>query len=853
MISNVISLPLTDGSAQITWTTDKYSHSEIDYGTDPASLGLSISSPALVTSHALSLNGLTIGATYYFRVTSTDFSNNSTTYPPTGNNPLSFAVPDRRMIDTTIADFSAGTLGTNTYITSDGDGDVILLPTVGTEFSGTSLPAGWFIADYPDPGGTAVVSGGLLTLHGTRVGTDATYGPGRSLDFVATFTIGTSREVGFGVDFGETPWAIFSTDPSTGSTLQARSKDQGNPPIVINTTIPGNWLGTPHHYRIEWNTSNVIYYIDGVQVANHTITISSNMRPMAAKYRNLGVDVTVDWLRMSPYSSPGTFTSRIWDVVGTADWGAPDWITDLPAGTSLMMSVRTGNTPIPDGSWTGYTPITYGSSIGRSSRYLQYQAVLSASDYTRTPMVRQVAFGYIFHPDTTPPTITGRSPTPGAFNVEQNSNVDILFSEAMDSSTIIVTTVTLHNLDTALDVPAVVNYLGLTATLNPASSLDPDALFQANVSGSVADLTGNQLGANNSWSFRTANTGSFTDNTFAEFGDGTTGLGTYVAETTDGEVILAPVVGDEFSASTFPGDWTVSQYNSGNSGGTVAESNGQISLTGVQLSKNDTYAPGYWLEFVATFYNISYQAVGFGNDFYYSPYVIFGTDNGGNFAANSVPGGNTFLPGYQGTPHRYKIVWNSSSVDYYIDGSLVASLTETTPDNLRPMLASYGLSGALNVNWLRMGPYQTSGDYISKVFTAKTDATWTSLVGTISRPGSTTATVYTRTSTDDQNWSDWAAVNLDDSIVSPHGRYFQYRVNMTTADTGITPVVENVTINYYVTPSAILPIQSGWNLVTLPLTPITPYNAETLLQAINAQGGNCTEIDQWNDAGWEIH
>ena len=301
VISNVISLPSTDGSAHITWTTDKYSHSRVEYGTDPTTLGTSISNPTLVTSHAISLTGLTIGATYYFRVTSTDFSNNSTTYPPTGNNPLSFAVPDRRMIDTTVADFSAGTLDTNTYITSDGDGDVILLPTVGTEFSGTALPAGWFIADYPDPGGTAVVSGGLLTLHGTRVGTDATFGPGRSLDFVATFTTGTSREIGFGVDFGETPWAIFGTDPSTGTALQARSKDQGSPAIAINTTIPGNWLGVSHHYRIEWNTSNIIYYIDGIQVANHTITISSNMRPMAAKYRNLGVDVTVDWLRMSPY------------------------------------------------------------------------------------------------------------------------------------------------------------------------------------------------------------------------------------------------------------------------------------------------------------------------------------------------------------------------------------------------------------------------------------------------------------------------------------------------------------------------------------------------------------------------
>lgn len=45
----------------------------------------------------------------------------------------------------------------------------------------------------------------------------------------------------------------------------------------------------------------------------------------------------------------------------------------------------------------------------------------------------------------------------------------------------------------------------------------------------------------------------------------------------------------------------------------------------------------------------------------------------------------------------------------------------------------------------------------------------------------------------------------------------------------------------------------GWNLITLPLTPINPYNAETILQSINAQGGACNEIDQWLNGGWNSH
>jgi hypothetical protein len=50
-----------------------------------------------------------------------------------------------------------------------------------------------------------------------------------------------------------------------------------------------------------------------------------------------------------------------------------------------------------------------------------------------------------------------------------------------------------------------------------------------------------------------------------------------------------------------------------------------------------------------------------------------------------------------------------------------------------------------------------------------------------------------------------------------------------------------------------LNFKPGWNLITLPLSPITPYDAETLLQAITAQGGECPEIVQWVNGGWNSH
>ncbi len=62
--------------ATITWTTNKPGTTEVDYGTS-SSYGLS--SPynaALVTSHSVTLTGLTAGQTYHFRVKSWDASDN---------------------------------------------------------------------------------------------------------------------------------------------------------------------------------------------------------------------------------------------------------------------------------------------------------------------------------------------------------------------------------------------------------------------------------------------------------------------------------------------------------------------------------------------------------------------------------------------------------------------------------------------------------------------------------------------------------------------------------------------------------------------------------------------------------
>jgi hypothetical protein len=89
----VISSVTTSGagtSAAINWITDVPSHSVVEYGTQPSQLTTQVSVGTLVTSHTVTLPGLTPGVRYYYRVRSTDAGSQTTLWPPLTNPPADF-------------------------------------------------------------------------------------------------------------------------------------------------------------------------------------------------------------------------------------------------------------------------------------------------------------------------------------------------------------------------------------------------------------------------------------------------------------------------------------------------------------------------------------------------------------------------------------------------------------------------------------------------------------------------------------------------------------------------------------------------------------------------------------------
>src|SRR6202043_1853774 len=79
VISGVTATGISSTTATITWTTDETSSSQVAYGTTPAYGSQPPLNSALVTSHSVTITGLTSGTTYNYAVTSVNGFAGSTT------------------------------------------------------------------------------------------------------------------------------------------------------------------------------------------------------------------------------------------------------------------------------------------------------------------------------------------------------------------------------------------------------------------------------------------------------------------------------------------------------------------------------------------------------------------------------------------------------------------------------------------------------------------------------------------------------------------------------------------------------------------------------------------------------
>ncbi|MBI4761641.1 MAG: choice-of-anchor Q domain-containing protein [Chloroflexota bacterium] len=95
-----------------------------------------------------------------------------------------------------------------------------------------------------------------------------------------------------------------------------------------------------------------------------------------------------------PSSTTCTFESRVFDVGTPMDWVSLSWSGATPAGTTVAFAARTGNSPIPDNTWTNWQAVN-GNFTNPGSRYLQYRAMLSTTNNQATPAIENIALTYV--------------------------------------------------------------------------------------------------------------------------------------------------------------------------------------------------------------------------------------------------------------------------------------------------------------------------------------------------------------------------------------------------------------------------------------------------------------------------
>lgn len=93
----------------------------------------------------------------------------------------------------------------------------------------------------------------------------------------------------------------------------------------------------------------------------------------------------------------GTYESEVKDAQMVSSWGTLSWRATTPAGTSVQIQTRSGNTATPDEAWSDWSA-PYASATGSAiaspaARYLQWRAVLSGTN--ASPVLTSLTAAYL--------------------------------------------------------------------------------------------------------------------------------------------------------------------------------------------------------------------------------------------------------------------------------------------------------------------------------------------------------------------------------------------------------------------------------------------------------------------------
>ncbi|MBN2027042.1 MAG: hypothetical protein JW854_09835 [Actinobacteria bacterium] len=110
-------------------------------------------------------------------------------------------------------------------------------------------------------------------------------------------------------------------------------------------------------------------------------------------YLGAGTSIGMGTATSAPlyYGALASLESSVFDAGSTAQWGNVTWNETVPAGCSVTVEVRSGDVPVPDGTWTAYTAVPNGGMVPHPpSRYIQYRVEMQSAGGT-TPELSNLA------------------------------------------------------------------------------------------------------------------------------------------------------------------------------------------------------------------------------------------------------------------------------------------------------------------------------------------------------------------------------------------------------------------------------------------------------------------------------
>jgi hypothetical protein len=104
------------------------------------------------------------------------------------------------------------------------------------------------------------------------------------------------------------------------------------------------------------------------------------------------------YLLTDGFASNGALISDVLDARLPSEWGALRWQADLPKGASLTVSVRSGNGPTPDDTWSDWSAEAHEPSTSTiaapPARFLQYRVRMKSDSPEATPGLRSISLRY---------------------------------------------------------------------------------------------------------------------------------------------------------------------------------------------------------------------------------------------------------------------------------------------------------------------------------------------------------------------------------------------------------------------------------------------------------------------------